>query len=141
MYTGGAGPNAFNFFIYSNNSGAPGSQLTSLSTTIPQSLNETLLITASNPTSPLTLLSGTNYWLVIPIGNLTGLSWLTQGNSTVLSAVENLITHSWISITQRSLQFEIDGTQVTPEPGTFFLVAAAFIVLGFVGFRRAMISQ
>lgn len=135
-YTGGAGPNPFNFFIYSNNGGVPGSQLTSLSTTIPRSLNEQLLITATSPTPGLTLTAGTDYWLVIPTGNLTGLSWLTSGSSSVASSTENFITHTWFAPTSRSFQFEIDGTLIAPEPGGPGCAAIGFAILAGVRFAR-----
>ena len=74
------------------------------------------LVTSGAPSSPLTLTSGTAYWLAIDVTN--NLGWEGTGSASVPSAAFN--GTSWVSDVRRFLQFQIDGTPVAATPSRLF---------------------
>lgn len=121
------------FFIYSNGSGVPGTELTELMGTVPADpLGSTLtgLITSGAPSVPLTLDAGASYWLVtdLPNGNI---DWNAGGSSSVNTAYGS--PGNWTAFSPGPMQYEIDGS--VPEPGTFAF-AAIGIALAALAHRR-----
>jgi len=129
----GAGSDSdFNVFLYSNASGVPGSLIEQIgfdvaaTTTFPGSM-----ITANSIATPITLTSGTEYWLVLgPADSDSFVAWGNGGSPSVPFAYSDGGT-SWSTDTAAD-QFEIDGTPVTasvPEPSSLLLLATAALLL------------
>jgi hypothetical protein len=131
----------FDVFLYSNNAGAPGSvieqigfALTATTPTFPGSL-----ITANSLATPITLTSGTSYWLVLAGHEANSeISWVGEGSPAVPAAISLDGGNSWPFSSTHDGQFQIDGTLVaspTPEPSSVGEALAGMAAL-FYGIRR-----
>jgi hypothetical protein len=125
---------AIDFFIYSNASDVPGTELTELTATVPAAPSFTSsfagVVTSGAPLTPLTLDAGTNYWLVIDVPN-ESITWGADGSSSPEFAYES--AGSWTASGPADLQYEVDG--ITPEPGTFAITAIG-MALAALALRR-----
>ena len=135
MAQAAGGDPAFNLYLYSNSSGAPGSSLETLGTDVAPILFPTPPgVVAVTGFAPIALTAGTEYWLVMtPFGPATKVAWTTGGvpaAQTDSSPTANG-TAPWSALASTSVQFEIDGTltPATPEPGMVGLVAAGLAAL------------
>jgi hypothetical protein len=130
---GAGGDSDFNVFLYSNASGVPGSLIEQIgfdvaaTTTFPGSM-----ITANSIATPITLTSGTEYWLVLgPADSDSFVGWENGGSPSVPFAYSGDGGTSWGTDTAAD-QFEIDGTPVTasvPEPSSLFLLTTVGLLL------------
>lgn len=119
----------FDLFLYSNNSGVPGSSLGMIGTGIaPTTFG---IVTVNSPA--LSLISGTEYWLVMgPHDSNTFMNWADGGNPVPPAAVDtNWPGSNWSPNPTASSQFQIDGTlsSSTPEPATLGLVVAGVLLV------------
>jgi hypothetical protein len=117
----------FELDLYSNNAGLPSSSLGRIGTaTAPTSFG---IVTVNSPA--LSLVSGTEYWLVMgPRDPLTTVFWADGGSPVPPTALSS----NWTGQSNSS-QFQIDGSSVgvTPEPTTLGLAAVG--MLCFVALR------
>ncbi len=131
----GGDAQTFNVLLYSNNGGAPGSEIEQIgseltaTTTYPGSL-----ITADATSSQqITLQSGTSYWLVLaPATADSFIGWENGGNAAVPFADSGNGGENWNSSGTGTFQFQIDGNPVSsvPEPsGVAFLAAGAILLV------------
>lgn len=137
--------------IYSDNGGNPGTQLAGfIDVTLPASAQDVLLISDGS----LTLQANTTYWFVLtgPVGAGLLPNWQQDTNNTAPVAFGGLATPvgyrfsgnnqaSWSasSVNNQLLiniadDFPIDVE--TPEPATFVLSAAGFLLVGLMRRRR-----
>lgn len=114
------GTSSFDVFVYSDSGGLPGSLIEqigsglSATTAFPGSI-----ITANSVSVPITLLSGTTYWLALgPYDSNSAVVWSNGGSPSVPHAFSDSAGASWVSLGDDDLQFQIDGDPVTgvPEP-------------------------
>ncbi len=131
------GLSGITFSIYSNVSGLPGSVLTTLAGVIPDGTNPHYegLVTGVAPTTPLTLVSGSVYWLAINLPT-SNIYWEAAGTSSQSTAK---FSGGWSLLAPNTLQFQIDGralTSPTPEPGTLALVGGGIALAVLVRRRR-----
>ncbi len=144
---GAGGTPEVDLFLYSDNSGAPGSSLETLGTDVAPPLFPTPPgVVAVTGFAPLALTAGTQYWLVMtPFGSAGQIGWTAGG----LPAVQTDASHTsngiapWTVLPGISVQFEIDGTpsSSTPEPGMAGLLAAGLGALALIGVRRQITNQ
>ena len=139
----GRGDPAFDLYLYSNNSGAPGSNLETLGTNLvaPTPVG----IVADSAFTPLALTDGTQYWLVMtPFDPNSFVVWYTNGTPAASSAFSLTSTGStpWTSQGNLGLQFEIDGTSTpsVPEPATVGLVTAGLGLAALIRHRASRIA-
>ncbi len=133
-----------NFFIYSDNSGFPGTQLTALTGTVPAAPPNSYfdgVVTSHAPSPMLTLTSGTQYWLVL---NLTPtLGWGAGGTLDLYPAYND--GSGWkLSDFPFSLQYAVYGVEIiptedVPEPTTFLLIGSG--LAGLIGRRKWQCRQ
>jgi hypothetical protein len=140
IFANGLGDNqTFDVFLYSNTGGVPGSVIEQIgfglaaTTPFPGSL-----ITANTINTPITLTSGTPYWLVLEphLANSTVL-WADGGPSFIPESASFNGGQNWAAGNNSTLQFQIDGAPVAaavPEPSSFVLLPG--IVALFCGFKR-----
>jgi hypothetical protein len=116
------------FSIYSDAGGLPGTQLTTLFGTLPATSQA--LVISGPPSVPLTLVSGTKYWLAIDIpadeGNWV---WELNGSPSEPYSIYFTVFSTWEPSGINDYQFEINGTQSAPEPGTLALEGAGIALL------------
>ena len=127
----------FNLSLFSDSAGSPGSSLETLATDLTAS--GTFGIVSASGFTPFSLTSGTQYWLVMtPYGTNTNVGWAADGVPSSTGQFTETADGSGTwgpGSTPFSLQFEIDGTQITtPEPSTFVLLGMA--LAGLAIFRR-----
>jgi hypothetical protein len=98
----------FDFFLYSDNGGLPGSSLGEIGSGVDvASLPSFGIVTVNSPA--LSLSSGTEYWLVIaPHDDNTSVAWASGGNSTPPTALDISWPGSDWVVQEVSSQFEID---------------------------------
>jgi hypothetical protein len=123
-------PQTLNFSIFSNSGGLPGTELTELTGTIPAATPFgpfSGLVTSGAPSSPLTLTSGTPYWLVTDV-DLINVAWEENGSLSVPAA---FFSATGFLPGSRSLQFQIDGTAVAaaPEPSSLVLLGCGSLAM------------
>ena len=124
-------PQTLNFSIFSNSGGLPGTELTELTGTIPAASPFGPfqgLVTSGAPSSPLTLTSGTPYWLVTDV-DLINVAWEENGSLSVPAAF--FAFTGFVPGGSRSLQFQIDGTAVAaaPEPSSLVLLGSGSLAM------------
>ncbi len=105
-------------YLYTNNSGEPGTEIEELETGLSGPSGAYALETASGFTA-IDLTAGTEYWLVLkPVTALTDAAWGNNGSSSVPEDYSLNGGTSWSTPTTYDAQFEIDGTPLTstPEP-------------------------
>lgn len=123
----------FDVFLESNNGGVPGSVIEQIGFGL-AATTEGLpgsLITANNFATPVTLVSGTEYWLVLIAAQAnTEVVWVRSG-STSVPETYSFDGGPWSLPETDSLQFQIDGTPATavPEPSTFAMFGGIGIAL------------
>ncbi len=123
-------------FLYSNNSGAPGTDLGELGSDL-YSQNGGFDIVTANSFTPIDLTAGTEYWLVLaPSAQNTGALWAINGSSSVPQAESTDGGSSWTTGTD-SAQFQIDGTPLvsTPEPSSLPLLFGGAVCLFVAAYR------
>jgi hypothetical protein len=129
----------FNAAIYTDNSGLPGTIITSIGSNLvaPSSSGE---VSVSTPS--VTLTGGTQYWLVLtPAEANTGVSW--GDTATVTSGLSHTAdttgTSGWGFSASEPVEFEIDGAIVPaiPEPSTLLLALPALGAFFFARRRSA----
>ena len=115
------GRSSFDVYLYSDSGGAPGSPIErigaglSATTILPGSI-----VTANTISTPITLTSGTQYWLVLTPPNYLGsfIYWANGGSPRVPTATRIMsiaFPPGWMPGTG-SLQFQIDGVQGVQSP-------------------------
>ena len=114
------------FYIFSDSGGLPGSVLTELPFSIPGGSYEA--ITSGPPTTPLTLVSGTPYWLAVsPPASVT---WDGLGTFKEPMAFASSLSGPYTYLGSGADQFEVDGDPLsTPEPGVIPLAGVGFALL------------
>jgi hypothetical protein len=126
----------FNLFLYSDNSGVPGSEIKELGSDLTAPSSFTLLTV--NSFAPIDLTEGTQYWLVMtPYDANSSPDWVGGGSITVPYTPSFNIGASWDTPFQFSAQFQIDGTPIaaTPEPSTLSLASLGVLCLLIAGRR------
>jgi hypothetical protein len=128
LYDGGYLP-LFSLFLYSNNSGEPGSMIEVLALELGGYSSTYSLVTA-NSFTPIDLTAGTEYWLVMAPGTpFSETGWDGGGSSLVPEASSIALgTPAW-TIGSANAEFQIDGTLITPEPSTLPLASVAVLGL------------
>jgi hypothetical protein len=127
-------------FLYTNNSGTPGTEIEELASDLgPDSLTYTLETASSF--APIDLTAGTEYWLVMTGG--TGAAfWGNNGSSSVPEALSANVGHDWIASGNYDAQFQIGGTLIPPVTTTPELATLPLISVGVLGLlfaaRRAV---
>jgi hypothetical protein len=136
----GATDSNFDTFLYTNSGGLPGAEIAALgSGTAPAYGGGPNMIT---PGTPITLTSGTEYWLVLaPVDSSSGLAWEDGGISNVPFASSRNGGASFSSSGPDNTQFEIGGTSLTatPEPVASWFLAAAYCA-GTIIFRKLRVQ-
>lgn len=128
-----------NLFLYSDNSGQPGSSIEQLATGLSGPSSNYALETV-NSFAPIHLTTGTQYWLVLTPANAsnTGVTaWGDNGTSFVPRATSTTGGASW-TVLEFDSQFQIDGTPLTttPEPSAISLFCCGGVCLLVIA-RRA----
>jgi hypothetical protein len=142
--------------IYSNSLGdTPGTLLAQLDTAtapsyssfpfLPFSSNDTSFTQISGPA--LTLVAGTEYWLVLTPGDANSVSLYAYGNGATVDVPEATQFGEgggWSSAAPANVELEIDGTvSGVPEPASFVLIASGLMLCAvrqFVARRRSALS-
>lgn len=127
---------AVDLFLYSDNSGAPGSEIEQLATNVSGPSGSYALETA-NSFTPISLTAGTEYWLVLtPFNSTSSAFWGDNASIYVPWASSTDGGATWTSL-NFDAQFEIDGTPLasTPEPSELPLLSIAAIGL-LIAMRR-----
>jgi hypothetical protein len=124
----------FDVFLESNNAGAPGSVIEQIGFgSVAAALGYPgALETANSFATPVTLVSGTEYWLVLtPHQADSDISWVAMGSTSVPEWVSLDGGSTWSLPGTDSLQFQIDGTPAAavPEPSTFAMFGGIGIAL------------
>jgi hypothetical protein len=135
----GAPSGNFDLFLYSNSGGLPGSSLGTIGSGTAPTTGLFGIVTVNSPA--LSLVSGTEYWLVVaPHDQFTLLSWADGGSPVPPTAKDGHWPSSNWSATSQSSQFQIDGTLAasTPEPVTLGVVAAGLLFVALRKGRSAM---
>jgi len=129
LYDGGNLP-LFSLFLYSNNSGEPGSMIEELGSELGGVLVSTYSLVTANSFTPIDLTAGTEYWLVMaPATPFVETGWAGGGSSVVPEASSIALgTTAW-TIGSANAEFQIDGTLITPEPSTLPLASVAVLGL------------
>jgi hypothetical protein len=125
-----------NFSIYSDASGLPSVQLTTLTGSIPDggAVHFEGLVSSGSPSAALTLVGGTMYWLAINLPT-SNVAWETSGSSSQPWA--KFSAGNWSLNSPAAFQFQIDGTASTiPEPGTLALAGTGIALAVLVRRRR-----
>jgi hypothetical protein len=131
---GGSGVPYFSLFLYSDESGEPGSMIEELGSDLGGDVDVGLV--TANSFTPIDLTAGTEYWLVMaPSSPYAEASWDGGGSSLVPEASSIALgTPAW-TIGSGNAEFQIDGTLMTPEPSTLPLVSVAVLGLLIAGHR------
>jgi hypothetical protein len=124
----GSGVPYFSLFLYSDKSGEPGSMIEELGSDLGGDVDMGLV--TANSFTPIDLTAGTEYWLVMaPSSPYAEASWDGGGSSVVPEASSIALgTLAW-TIGSDNAEFQIDGTQITPEPSTLPLASVALLGL------------
>jgi hypothetical protein len=127
-------PYTFDVFLYSNNGGVPGSAIEQIGFGLTASANYPgSLITANTVSTPITLVSGTPYWLVLaPASAKSFITWSNAGSPEAPFAQSLDGGNTWGVNNDLTPQFQIDGTPVAavPEPSSFLLLGIATLLCG-----------
>jgi len=140
--SGAGASDSISAFLYSNNSGVPGSSLGPINTLTPGSAKSTVTFT---PSGNISLQANTQYWIVLidNAGNNTFGTWYSSATETGTGVTNENHAEwtgaAWISRPNNSFtaeipEMEINATAV-PEPGTFVLIGCALVALA-TGLRR-----
>lgn len=137
----GSGDPDFNVFLDSNASGTPGSVIEQIGFGLAATaaFPNSSFVTANSIATPITLTSGTEYWLVLrPADSDSYVGWSNGGSPSVPFASTSADGTVWITATSTD-QFQIDGTPITttPEPSTLPLASVAVLSL-LIAARRAV---
>jgi len=141
--TSGSDPD-FNVYLDSNTGGKPGSVIEQIGFGVAATADYPgSLITANSIATPITLTSGTEYWLVLrPADSGSFVGWSDGGSPSVPFAYSPDGGTDWNTATA-SDQFQIDGTPITatatPEPSS--LPLASLGVLGLLIAARRAVKQ
>jgi hypothetical protein len=130
----GYGDPDFNIYLFTDANGLPGTAIATIGTALAAPAGGGI-VTASG--SPLELLSGTPYWLVLtPYDDATWVGWEETGSESVPFAftVSPDGQGGWKSAPAEALQFQIDGTipepnPIVPEPATIVLLGTGIVGL------------
>jgi hypothetical protein len=129
------GDSDFNVFLYSNSSGVPGSPIEQIGFGLAAAAAYSL-ITADTIATPITLTSGTEYWLVLkPADSGSFINWGNGGSPSVPFAYSANGGSDWDPGTNTD-QFQIDGAPVSasiPEPSSLLLLATVALPLYLCG--------
>ena len=134
----------FDLSLFSDNSGLPGTSIETLGTDLHNNFGEVTV----DSFSPISLNSGTTYWLVMtPHDSGSSLGWSFGGSSSAPAATSNYEATTWNSQGNQTAQFEIEGTLnapppppvTTPEPSPLPLLAAAGVML--LAFRARLVRR
>jgi hypothetical protein len=120
------------FSILSDSGGLPDAILTQLTASVPAwggtGSPWTGVLTSNAPPTPLTLLVGTPYWLVVQTPEQ--LYWERAGNSSAPYAYSDSIGGPYTSGGDSDFQFEVDGDPpAAPEPGVTSLAGLGLALL------------
>jgi len=127
---------AVNVFLFSDSSGLPGGAIEEIGSDLSPTGSRGP-ITANSIATPINLISGTPYWLVLtPEDSHSAAYWDDGGSSNVPAATSNSNGTGIWNLTNTSGQMEIDGT-LAPEPASFLAIGSGLVVLAGVVFRRA----
>ncbi len=118
------------FYILADSGGLPGGVLAQLSASIPDGSLSSVngVFTSGSPTTPLTLLAGTPYWLALTLPQ--DAYWYDAGTSFLPFASASAVGGPYTADDPTALQFEVDGDPVTaPEPGVIPLAGLGLALL------------
>lgn len=132
-----------NVYLESDSGGGPGSVIEQVGSSISVPANAELYITANSFSTPVTLLSGAPYWLVVtPAIPNTFVAWDFGGTASVPVAANSSggPDGPWGGTSFDTYQFEIDGTPIAaaPEPSSLLLLGCGlfgFLAMASFGSR------
>ncbi len=131
----------FDVFLYSNGAGQPGASIEQIGFDLSaNSVYPGSLVTANTIGTPITLLAGTPYWLVLaPHDTGSFVNWENGGSPTVPFASSLNSGANW-NVARYNDQFQIDGdpiqTNAVPEPSGYLLLFGG--IVGLIGLRRRL---
>lgn len=132
----GGGDDAVNIFLYSNSAGLPGSEIEQIGFDL-SPVGEISPVTANSISSPITLVSGTSYWVVLLAADAGSDSYWSVGGSSSAPAAEESGANGWMAISvAQPWQTEVDGTSTTaaPEPASFLAIGCGLLLIRTVRF-------
>ncbi len=133
-----AGVNGVTVSLDTNNGGAPGQAIASWSFTgLPAAGTTNSIVQTMTFASGIILQPGHTYWLVTaPFAASTQTVWNSNSTGvTGLGAVN--FGNVWLTTQVPTGAFEVMGTSVVPEPGTWFLFGTGLLgVLGAIAIRK-----
>jgi len=129
----------FDVFLAGDSGGLPGSVIEQIGFDVQTSGAGGIAI-ADSIATPILLINGTPYWLVLaPASSATFISWQAAGSASVLTAENHSANglSGWFSTVGNGGQMEIDGDPV-PEPATLSLVVLgmSLLVCGLIAQRK-----
>lgn len=139
-----------NVYLESDSGAGPGSVIEQVGSSISVPANTALYITANSFSTPITLLSGVPYWLVVtPAITNTFVAWDFSGTASVPTAANSNVGPNgpFACCGSSALQFQIDGTPVAaaPEPSSLLLLGCGlfgFLAMASFGSRiRRFVSS
>ena len=123
------GDPTFDVYLYNDSGGAPGSLIEQIGFAV-TAPGTAALVTANSIGTPITLVSGSQYWLFLePHLSNSWIAWIAGGTSSPAWSVSFDGRQTFQPSGTNSFQFQIDGTPIggVPEPSTFALVVGALI--------------
>jgi hypothetical protein len=134
-----AGVNGVTVSLDTSDGGAPGQSMASWSFTgLPTAGTSSSIVQTMTFASGIVLLPGHQYWLVTttPLASSTQAVWNVNSTGvTGLGAVN--FGNVWLTTQVPTGAFEVLGTSVVPEPGTWFLFGTGLLgVLGAIAIRK-----
>lgn len=140
-----SGGPTFDVWIAADASGSPGTFIEQIGFGLQATSLSGSVVTASSIATPISLTSGTKYWLVVtPTNAQTSFLWGGAGSSSVPIAFNSSATfNSGWTVTSDALQFQIDGAPAgggppppTPVPPSLLLGLTGLAGAGLYQWRR-----
>jgi hypothetical protein len=124
------GTNAVNLSLSSDVGGIPGDELASWNLVDFPPFFSCCRIETVIPSSEILLTSGSLYWLVASAGGSdTNVYWNMNNTGSSGNFRETLQVGGWGVQTGTLPVFDIQGNQITPEPGSFIMLAIGSVVI------------
>jgi hypothetical protein len=137
---GGGSDDAMNVFIFSSSSGLSGSEIEEIGSDLSPAGSESP-VTANSIGSPITLVSGTSYWVVLLPEDANSDAFWDNGGSSRAPFEESDTetgTNGWRTASNQLSQMEVDVTAIaaTREPASTVAIGCRLVLMGGIRLLR-----